>query len=403
MISVLTGTPGNGKTAHAVDMCWFDKSSMWYSLEKYVDGVAGLKCEHYEFPDIKELKAPGYVSLSQVDNEKYAVWLPDNPFYAEFLQAKATAKTSMELWYLWATPNSVVFVDEAQRYFRPRPAGSPVPLYIQLLEYHRHFGIHFLFLAQRERFLHSNVRALAGQHIHLTDGWRGRHRFEWPEVKDSESKSEKALAAHSDYKLPKHVFSFYTSAVSHLAVKHKTPLFYKVAIAAAMSLPVIGYAAYSVWPSTSKKPEAQKTLPIAGAPSAASGVSATSAAMDSAIEKFTPTIPGRPETAPAYDALRQVVTMPVISACLETKKRCLCYTQQGTRIGDMSEESCRQYLAQGTQFDPYRRPSDNALNHPASGFSASGAVMGSPVNLQGSGVPVAAQDIERMGGEFVGK
>ncbi len=32
-------------------------------------------------------------------------------------------------------------IDEAQRVFRPRPAGSKVPDYIQELETHRHKGI----------------------------------------------------------------------------------------------------------------------------------------------------------------------------------------------------------------------------------------------------------------------
>ena len=245
MITVLTGTPGNGKTAHAIDQLWFEASSMWFELDKYVDGVAELKCEHFDFPDIKELKAANYVPTSKVDSEDYAVWLPEHPQYSEFVQARALAKSSIELWYLWATPNSVIFIDEAQRHFRPRAAGSPVPFHVQLLEYHRHFGIHFLLVTQKERLLHSNVRALSGQHIHLTDGWRGRHRYEWPEVKDSDSKSEKAVSAHTAYKIPKHVFPFYKSSVQHLNVKHKKPLYAYALMAAVILFPILMYTAYS--------------------------------------------------------------------------------------------------------------------------------------------------------------
>lgn len=358
MITVLTGTPGNGKTAHAVDLCFFDKTSMWYGLEKYVDGISGLKPLHFEFPDLKEIKADGYVPLSQVDDEKYAVWLPDNPFYLEYKTALASAKTSAELWFLWATPGSVIVIDESQRYFRPKPSGSAIPLYIQLLEYHRHFGVHFLLITQKENLLHNNVRLLAGQHIHLTDAWNGRHRFEWSEVKDSSSKTEKKLSAHHKYVLPKHVFDQYTSTVQVLKVKHKMPGFAKLAMVAALALPLIGYGAYKAWPSADKTKTA--STGEVQRPSPADGLAvpgdASAATIESEIERFTPVVPGRPETAPAYQGMLRVSSVPVVSACIQSATRCRCYTQQGTRIHDITEEACRLRLENGPQFDPYESP-----------------------------------------------
>jgi len=395
MLTVCTGTPGNGKTAHAIDLCFFDKSSMWHSLDKYVDGIAELKLEYFEFPDIKELKKKDFVPRSQVDSEEYAVWLPENPLYSLHVETLATAKTAWDLWYLWATPNSLLLIDEAQRYMRPKPAGSAVPLAIQMIEYHRHFGIHLFFITQKERLLHSNVRMLAGQHIHLTDGWRGRHRFEWPECKDSDSKSEKAVSAHSDYKLPKHVFPFYKSTVQHLTTSHKTPLFRKMMYLAILVFPVLGYFIYQSFmnPVKAKVPASQKSGEIVGASPSASGVPAAVVLSGQPLD-FKPVVAGRPETAPAFDDLRKVVTMPVISACLQTAKKCVCYTQQGTRIFDMLDATCRQYLEKGQPFNPYAQPIQMASNPSTSGFDVVGDGRGASVPVR---APVEAVMVSGVG------
>lgn len=416
METIVTGTPGNGKTAHVIDLVFFDKESIWFPLEKYVDGIADLKLEHYDFPDVKSLKSPSYVPLAQVDSDEYAIWLPDNPRYHEFVEARATAKTAWDLWFLWATPNSVLIVDEAQRYLRPKPSGSAVPLAIQMIEYHRHFGVHLIFITQKERLLHSNVRMLCGQHIHLTNGWRGGHRFEWPECKDSESKSDKKDSAHGSYSVPKHVFPFYKSTVSVLSVQHKKPFFVYMLYGSLLLLPVLGYFVYSSF--VHKKPAAV----TASAPVAASGVISIGVAsgVDSSIDlsgsgvtasqtldyvdRFKPVVPARPETARAYDALRQVVTMPVISACLQSAKSCICYTQQGSRVADMSQDSCVDYVSNGVHFNPYIKPSERVPVASAGGFgSASLPVVSAPskglLNIPEASTPIHPDRTRLLGGQ----
>lgn len=59
---------------------------------------------------------------------------------------------------------------------------------------------------------------------------------------------------------------------------------------------------------------------------------------------FDPRVPGRPETAPAYDALRVVKQMPQIDGCMQTKKTCICYTQQGTNAG-LDRGQCLEWMA----------------------------------------------------------
>lgn len=409
MITLLTGTPGNGKTAHAIDLVFF-QDSIWRDLDKYVNGVQDLQLPHFEFPSLRELKRPDYQVLSKLDSDvvsddettqdadpdEHAVWLSSSPKYSEFIEARATAKSSFELWYLWVTPGSVIFVDEAQRFMRPRPSGSRVPLYIQLLEYHRHFGVHFIFITQKERLIDSNVRMLCGQHIHITNNWRGRFTYEWSEVKDSDSNTEKKSAASNSYKLPKHVFGLYKSSTEHLKVEHKTPLIFKIMILAALSLPVIGFFAYKSFIKDKSsvlninQPLAVSGIPaISGVfPAAVSGVvsvytpvSGVSQLPVPTEEDFLPLVPGVPNSAPAFAQLRRVSVMPRVASCIQSASKCNCYTQQGSRVFDMAVEQCKSILSKGFGFNPYE-DANQAVSLPSAPVSVphDGTVVGTAVD-----------------------
>lgn len=377
MITIITGTPGNGKTAHALDLLYFQKGNMWDGLDLFVDGISDLKLPHFEFPLLSELRASSYVPLAQVDSDEYKLWDSSHPQYNDFKIALATAKHPFELWFMWATPNSVVFIDEAQRLMRPRPAGSPVPLFIQFLEYHRHFGLHMIFVTQKERLLHSNVRMLTGQHIHLTDGWRGRHKFVWPECKDSDSKVEKASSAHASYKLPVHVFPFYKSTVAVLTTKHKKPLYAYAFLGLLVVLPVCAFLLFKILGEKYHAPAA----PVSSSLAAASGVPSIAPASGVVVygvagsapedfeAQFKPVVPSRPETAPAYDSLRRVVVMPQIKACIQSATDCRCYSQQGSRLPEVDAAACVLHIEQGRPFNPYAQPVEMPLQPPASAFN----------------------------------
>lgn len=77
-------------------------------------------------------------------------------------------------------------------------------------------------------------------------------------------------------------------------------------------------------------------------------------AKDYQLPDFVPRLPDRPETAPAFDVLRQVKNMPRVSACIASASRCICYTQQGTRL-DVTEPNCRR-IANSGDFDYYVDP-----------------------------------------------
>jgi zona occludens toxin len=429
MLAFLTGVPGFGKTAHAIDWLYFQDSD-YSGLEKYVEGVSGLnnvKCPHFLFPTLREVKAADYVPISVVDAsdddaddltfdpeeaDKYKPWLPSHPEYAQFLVERAEAKSSIELWYLWVTPSSVIVIDEAQRFYRPRPNGAKVPLHIKMLEYHRHFGCHFILISQAPRLMDIHFRALVEKHVHLDKTWKGGLKYEWIGCRTIEggivSATDKKDAAKSSYRPPKHVFPLYKSSSVHLKTSHKIPTAIWLMLAA---IPVfIGLVwflfhkiktdhhlgAPSVISEASAAPVFASSVPAGFSMAPASAVSGGPAVVPSLIADFTPSVVGRPETAPAFNELRKVVVMPVISACIQSAHDCKCYTQQGSQIYDMDAAACGSYLSKGRHFNPYSQPVQTAAYVPASAFARDGDARGSSVESRLSMEPVRASFLPDM-------
>jgi hypothetical protein len=63
--------------------------------------------------------------------------------------------------------NSVIFVDECQQTFPPRPVGARVPMHCSEFETHRHKGYDVFLVTQDAKLLDNHVRRLAGVHIHF--------------------------------------------------------------------------------------------------------------------------------------------------------------------------------------------------------------------------------------------
>ncbi len=371
MLALLTGIPGYWKTAHAIDWVFFQESD-FSGLERYVEGVSQLdnvKCPHFLMPSLYELRSPDFVPLSTVDAEdedaqKYKPWLPEHPDYAEHRNVLLTAKHPLELWYLWAQKGSVILVDEAQRFYRPRPSGAKVPLFISMLEYHRHFGIHFLLISQAPRLMDLHVRALVEKHVHLSKTWKGGVKYEKPGVMDIESKADKLEAAKTSYSPPKHVFPLYQSSSLHLKVKHKIPKIVFLVVGAVLLFILAGAGA--VWKIKKDKfvDEKKPAIVASGVPatddlSGASGVAAINphdfspAAVDRYLEQFKPVVPALPESAHAYDKIRKVSVMPRIAACVSMGDKCRCYSQQGTYLPEIPATRCVQLSIDGGSFNPY--------------------------------------------------
>ena len=74
-------------------------------------------------------------------------------------------------------------------------------------------------------------------------------------------------------------------------------------------------------------------------------------------DMFVPTLAERPESKPLYNSVRQVKQYERIAACIKGgKSGCTCYSDQATKLKEISQEVCLDYVENGLPFDPFREP-----------------------------------------------
>lgn len=330
-ITLITATPGGGKTALAVQLM---KDAVEKGRPLFVQGIPELKLPYIPTPPVKEW------TEMRVD--------PEDP-------------DERELPYFTFPPNSLIVLDEAQRIFRVRSTGAVVPAHVAAFETVRHTGVTFLLMTQNPTFLDTHIRKLVGQHIHLRDaGLLGRWYYEWPECANPETFHTAPIK--KKWSLPKSSFGLYKSSSLHIKRRYTIPPVLMLFIACVL---IAAFLAYRVYYRTGELTSGGKTSAPA-AKGEASGAGPASAPMaiakagpspasnDAAeiLASFVPVVAGHPETAPAYAALRQVKAMPVVIGGACSPAKCTCYTAQGTDAG-LDDMQCREWLRK-PPFDPYR-------------------------------------------------
>lgn len=311
MITLITGAPGTGKSAALVSLL----KELAKGRAIYCNGIPDLKIDHQELADPNK-------------------WHEDVP------------------------DGSIIVIDEVQRVWRPRGPGQKVPPDIAALETHRHRGIDFYIVTQGPRLVDSNVRALIGRHVHLRDiGVLGRYWYEWPECNDQCSTGWKNAPIKKRYRLPKAIFSEYKSATEHIKPIRSFPTMLIVML---LALLVTGYLAYRAYGMITSKinpasvaPPAATASPLTQTSQPTSSTPVGTPYIDDRIA-WIPRVSDRPESAPAFDTLRQVVNMPLTVGGVCFKGVCKCVTQQGTDAG-LSSDLCKKWI-DNPPFDPYRVP-----------------------------------------------
>lgn len=325
-IALMTGLPGSGKTALIV---------------KYIKEAAEEGRPIFQL-GIPELKIPHIPPPPSMDDWTELREDPDMP--------------GKMLPYFTFPERALIVLSEAQRYYRPRPSGAKLPDYVAAFETCRHTGVTFILDTQHPDFLDSHVRKLIGQHVHLLDhGILGRKHYEWPYLGNPEQ--FKSAPIKKDYKLPKEIFGLYKSSSLHIKRKYTFPPALKLLIGVVL---VMAVGLYYVGGRIKDKISPASSIPAldAGRPGkviqgpVGSPVASNSVDPADLLMQFSPRVPHRPETAPAYDTLRQVKLMPVVVGCYQTKSRCSCQNQQGLDAG-LDDMQCRQWI-KNPPFDPYR-------------------------------------------------
>lgn len=227
MITIITGVPGMGKTALLVQML-LENDKAANPRPVFVMGIPGLQLEHVKAPPVEEWteKRPD----------------PDDP--------------TLLLDYFTFPPNSYLILDEAQRVYRPRAAGTKVPPYVAALETHRHTGLDIILLTQKPSLMDKNVRDLAGRHIHIRDTILGRRLYEWPEYNDTDNKANLEAATKRAFKPPPESFGYYQSSEMHTKQKRR---FHQVWVYLAISLIFMCYMGYKAYTSISGRMDVENS------------------------------------------------------------------------------------------------------------------------------------------------
>lgn len=319
MITLITGTPGAGKTLYTVAELSKDKSGR----QLIVDGIPELVIPH-ELPP----------------------------------------ESGIEAWPDWVPDGALIVIDEAQRIFRPRANGAKVPPHVAMLETHRHKGLDFILITQHPNLIDQNVRRLVGRHIHLRATALGRWLYEWSECGEPDSRNSRAVSEQRRYTLPKSAFGLYKSASLHVKPKYRIPKAAFIFVGCVALASVLGFRIYGsmqkrLHPETAQAEQAAAAESGGAAPPRTGSLTTQSAPAKppagAVVTDYYPRVANRPETAPMFDGLRNVQSMEWPAACLASASKCNCYTDQATLIRSMDEVTCRDIVENG-RFNPYQPP-----------------------------------------------
>ena len=308
MITLITGAPGAGKTSAVVAIL----AAMKEERPVYVHGITDLKLPHEKLNDPNK-------------------------------------------WYEECPDGALIVIDEVQHHWRPSAAGSKLPDAITLLETHRHRGIDFIIMTQGPNIVHANVRALVGRHIHLRDvGVLGRYWYEWPECCDNVRTGWKNAPVKKRHKLPKKIFDQYKSSVIHNKAKRAIPPTLIILIVALAAASFLGWRIYASIKAKSEpvaKAGQAATAPMIPASGVTGVVQVAKRTHLDDVTDFIPRYRDMPYSAPAYDEIKQVKAVPVITGSICLNGVCRCYHGKGW-LRDVSDAACRDWT-ENRPFDPY--------------------------------------------------
>lgn len=389
MITLVTGTPGSGKTCWTLSNLLGDYLAPRTVVSSLIDKICGRESELISKRPLYIHGIPGlnlpmpYRSVfckskfCKVCSSFTNVVVPEPLFNIkgehvnwkeiEDANEKIASFLFLDDWTSWAVDGSIILIDEVQRVWRPRSASSAVPDAIAAFETHRHSGIDFCLVTQSPKLIDQNIRRLVNRHIHLVASWKGRMQYEWSEIQ--ENTKARADAVSRPYRLDRSVFKRYKSASLHTKIDRRPPLQLFVMLVAAVFLVYILYDVYqrhasdfeAIEPAPVVDPKSPFAIPSsspAPAPNPTTLPTQLETALASFTPDFTPRTPGRPETAPAYDGQLHIQSVPYPVSCsswaIKDDWHCRCVTDQATPY-PMPLQSCLAY-ARGEVYNPYIPP-----------------------------------------------
>lgn len=322
---LVTGQPGHGKTAWAIDYAFQLKKE---GREIYAAGIKDFDYERAGFHFLQDPKK----------------WedLPDG---------------------------SVILLDECYTVFPNRNPGAKVPEHVEATARHRHRGFDFILIAQQGLQLDPFLRGLYEQHIHVrqTSVIKSKTKLKrWTQYQGNVNGPCNDIV---DWIRPDYVFQYYTSTTKNTTRRH-VPMWLRWVATGCAFLVVMLFTIKWYYATKIERFRAQEAV-VASASGAApadsdfertDGAAAPkwSSASDYAVAHL-PRFPTMPWTAPIFDA-RPPVSDPQLF-CMSSGPgidangdrvdgSCSCVTEQGSSY-DISVAECRRIAFRGQVYNPY--------------------------------------------------
>lgn len=311
MINLITGKTGNGKSLYAITE--IEKRRIEENRIVYYHGIPELTLDWVEFDDARQWAS-----------------LPDG---------------------------AIIVIDEARAAFPVRPNGSLVPSYVAAFELHRKQGHDIYILTQQPTFIDSHIRKLTDVHVHLMrkfgDEVSVAHKFFT--CKDDCDKNRQGSIA-TDFVFPKANYGLYKSAELHTIKSQKPFRYYLKYIIPfiVVALCVVAYFAFhAAITSGAKVSDTSKAVLLSPMSPKSPGQTEYKNKEDDPNYFYvqnTPRIATLALSAPKYDEVTKPKIAPIPAACIQSRTKCLCYTQQGTKMV-VDEAFCKLVVANGYFVD----------------------------------------------------
>jgi zona occludens toxin len=310
MITLITATPGAGKTAYAV----------WHEIRTAeAAGRVVYTC------GIPRLKIPSIVWTY----EQARLWAVKKPDVIDSVTGEVMPPLLENVH-----EGSLIVIDEVQQLWRNgSTTAKDVTPDISYLEKHRHHGLDFVIITQHPDLVHANVRRLVGKHIHIRKTPLGMYLYEFSEwCAHPETRGGRDNSARRRYSLNKNVFPLYESASLHVKTSHRKPLQVYVLMFLLLLVPI---AIYFLWSRIHAKIH---PLPAPQSVHSVFGGSVVSA----------PGVTGETVKPAQLDvsAVSNQVNWSSISSCISSKKKCLCYGLSSERLV-VPDAICRRAVVVG--------------------------------------------------------
>ena len=332
MITLITGTPGAGKTL--------------YAISKLIQPIIGTSVTKTNDDGTKqEVPRIVYTNINglQLDHEPISnggEWVQQHKSAWQFFPIGEGQ--GLRDWHQWAKPGSLIVFDEFQKVWPMVANGTPIPPDIQALDTHRHLGVDFILITQSPNNYNRHIQGLVGRHLHVRR--MGNMGFtivyEWDHC--SRQLMYSKSISKSPWRYDKSIFKLYKSAELHTKTPRRIPT-----LAIVVLLALAG-SAYLIPSFVSRLTSYTESITESAQLEAQSATSTDTADTTTAAPEFDylayiPRIPHQPNSAPAFDDLRQVINMPRIAGAICSSRRCVCYTEQGTNAV-LSTDDCREWL-----------------------------------------------------------